>query len=55
MVGVPFFVSRCDGGPSSPDRLALALLDAQRGDDARAEKEDENSAVAVAPPVRKVM
>ena len=42
MVGVPFLVTRCDGGPSLADRLALALLEAQHVDDRAAEQEDED-------------
>ena len=41
MVGVPFLVRRCEAGPSSADRLPLALLQPQRGDDRRTEEEDE--------------
>ena len=44
MVGVPFLLRRCDAGPSGADRLALALFQAQRGDDRRTEEEDEKKA-----------
>ena len=41
MVGVPFLVSRCEAGPSVADRLALALLQAQRRNDHRPEEEHQ--------------
>ena len=55
MVGVPFLVSRCDGGPSSRIGWPLPCLMRSAAMIRGPKKKTKNSAVAVAPPVRKVM
>ena len=55
MVGVPRFVRRCDCGPSSRIGWPLPCLRRNAEMIAGPNQNTNNSAVAVAPPVRKVM
>ncbi len=55
MVGVPRFVRRCDCGPSSRIGWPLPCFNRRSEMMAGPNQNTKSSAVAVAPPVRKVM
>ena len=55
MVGVPFLVSRCEAGPSLRIGWPLPCLMRSAAMMLGPKKKTKSSAVAVAPPVRKVM
>ena len=55
IVGVPFLVSRCEAGPSARIGWPLPCLRRSAAMVAGPKKNTKNSAVPMAPPVRKVM
>ena len=55
IVGVPLFVRRCEGGPSSRIGWPLPCFRRKAAMMLGPKKNTKKSAVAVAPPVRKVI
>ena len=55
MVGVPFLVRRCEGGPSERIGWPRPCLRRNRSMIGLPNKNTKTSAVTIAPPVRKVM